>query len=199
MNLTPVIGCDLDDVVADFIARFMEIAAKKYGIDPNTRPTTWEWDGIDFPKGFTKEQIVNSVWEDIKGTMDFWETLNVLPGVDRQLFNRLNQKAKVYFPTARAIVLGKDEGLQSALWLRKEFLIPFPTVFVSAEKGPLAAALKYDYFIDDRPVNCVTVKKARPECKVFLKDTNHNVGVVLPEIPRINSVNEFAALILKGE
>ena len=30
-----VVGCDLDDVLADFIAAFMDIAAQKYGVDPD--------------------------------------------------------------------------------------------------------------------------------------------------------------------
>jgi 5'(3')-deoxyribonucleotidase len=199
VNLSPVVGCDLDEVVADFIEKFMGIAAAKYGVDANERPNTWEWDGVTIPEGHTKKEVVNGVWAEISKTVDFWETLRVVPSVDRQLFNRLNEKAKMYYPTARATVQGKDEGVQSATWLRREFLIPYPTVFVSGEKGPLAAALHYDYFIDDRPVNCLTVKKARPECKVFLCEAAHNGGIVIPEIPRIKNVNEFAALILKGE
>lgn len=195
----PVIGCDLDDVLADFIHSFMNIAASKYGVDPEARPTTWEWDGMKWPNGFTKEQIVNGCWEEVTNTVNFWETLRVIPGVDRQLVNRLTEEAKVYFPTARAYCVGKDIGVQSAEWLRREFLIPYPTVFVSNEKGPLAAALKYDYFIDDRPINCTTVKKARPECKVFMHDASHNRDITLPEIPRIQSINEFAQIVLKGE
>jgi 5'(3')-deoxyribonucleotidase len=190
-----VIGCDLDDVLADFIERFMAIAADKYGVDPNLRPTSWEWDGLEM----TKERV-EGVWDVILHTPRFWEDLNVLPGVDGQAVRDLDHETKLYFPTARAILHGGiDVGKQSARWLENRFGLRFPTVFVSMEKGPLAAALKYDYFIDDRPKNLVDIKNAHPECKVFLQNASHNQGFINPvDMPRVASVNEFAKIVLEG-
>jgi 5'(3')-deoxyribonucleotidase len=165
-----VVGCDLDDVLADFIKSFMAIAGKKYGVDPNIRPDSWEWDGVDM----TADRV-DGTWAEIIAKPYFWETLQVIEGVDRDLFYELYSKSKVYFPTARAATKGGiDVGLQSSRWIQREFGIEHPTVIVSNEKGPLASALKYDYFIDDRPKNCVEVKKALPDCKVFLQNASHN-------------------------
>ena len=83
------------------------------------------------------------------------------------------------------------------------FGITFPTVIVSNEKGPLANALKYDYFVDDRPKNVYEVKSARPECKVFLADSSHNqdsettLKCASLQIERIAGFNEFAKLVLE--
>lgn len=200
-----IVGMDLDDVLADFIKRFMEIACRIFQVDPNILPYNWDWDGLRFLDGTPltteqKDNIVVAVWDVIIATPDFWQTLDVLPGVDAQLVNTLDYRTKLYFPTARAVTKGGiDVGRQSATWLRKNFLIAFPTVFVSNEKGPLAAALKYDYFIDDRPVNCEAIKKANSTCKVFLMNASHNKDYVNPEFPRVMSVNEFAGIVLKGE
>jgi 5'(3')-deoxyribonucleotidase len=194
-----VVGVDLDDVLANFIGKFMEIAHRLYGVDESLRPTSWEWDDINMT-----EEMVNGVWREIFQTKDFWTLVKVEPGASMEQLQRLDNRCKVYFPTARAFVPGGDVGAQSAWWLNYRFGIRFPTVIVSNEKGPLAAALKYDYFIDDRPKNCIEVKAARPECKVFLKTSSHNLSFDLSDkgIPRIENFDAFADFVLndvKGE
>lgn len=199
-----IVGMDLDDVLADFMQKFMDIARRLYNVDPTVLPTTWDWDGVQYLDGtpLTKEQIEDTivkVWDVVIATPDFWQTLQVMPGVDPQLINLLDYRTKLYFPTARAVTKGGiDVGRQSATWLRKNFLIAFPTVFVSNEKGPLAAALKYDYFVDDRPSNCEAIKKANPSCKVYLMNASHNKDYVNPDFPRVSCVNEFAHIVLGG-
>jgi 5'(3')-deoxyribonucleotidase len=200
-----IVGMDLDDVLANFMKTFMDIARRLFQVDPNVLQSNWDWDGCKFLDGTPltpeqKDKIVVAVWDVIIATPDFWQTLEVMPGVDAQLINKLDYRTKLYFPTARAVTKGGiDVGRQSATWLRKNFLIAFPTVFVSNEKGPLAAALKYDYFIDDRPTNCEAIKKANPTCQVFLMNASHNQDYVNPEFQRVYSVNEFAEIVLKGE
>lgn len=188
-----VVGCDLDDVLADFIKKFMEVAAKKYGVDPNLRPTSWEWDNVEMTA-----DMVNGTWSEILDTPDWWETLDVEAGADATQLHRVNNKTRLIFPTARAICKGRGVEVQSARWLYESFDLMWPTVIVANDKGPLAAALKYDYFLDDRPKNCVEVKQASPKTKVFLKDATHNQGVILPEIPRVQNFNEFARIVLEG-
>jgi 5'(3')-deoxyribonucleotidase len=144
---------------------------------------------------------IDGVWLRILKTPNFWETLGVLPNVDPFLVAKLEERSDLYFPTARARGAGNDVANQSAFWLQNNFGIEFPRVIVSNEKGPLAQALKYDYFIDDRAKNCLEVKQARPECKVFLNDACHNQSFDLTEqgIPRIRGFNEFAKVVLSGE
>jgi 5'(3')-deoxyribonucleotidase len=188
-----VVGCDLDDVLANFIGTFMEIAHRLYGVDKYARPTSWEWDDTQMTA-----EMVAGVWQEIFQTPYFWEKLAIEPGASLDKMYQLNEKCKVYFPTARALAPGDDVGVQSARWLLNNFHVPFPTVIVSNEKGPLAAALKYDYFIDDRPKNCLEVKQARPECKVFLKTSTHNLSFDLSDkgIPRVADFDTFVDIVL---
>lgn len=190
-----IIGMDLDDVLADFVERFILIANQKYSrpVDISVRPTDWEWSNM----GLTSEEI-DGVWEVILTTENFWETLNPMPGVSRTLIRQLNYEAKLYFPTARAVCPGRDTGEQSASWIDRKFGILHPTVFVSDAKGPLAQVLKYDYFIDDRPKNCLAVKEASPSTKVFLNYASHNWDFDAEKngIVRVANVNEFAKIVL---
>jgi 5'(3')-deoxyribonucleotidase len=192
-----VVGCDLDDVLADFIGNFIRTANSRYGVpeDVSLRPDSWSWDNM----GWSKDQLTE-MWQLIHDTPDFWATLTALPNVDATLVTRLSEKTELYFPTARAQCLGDSVATQSARFLLNNFSIPFPRVIVSNEKGPLAAALKYDYFIDDRDKNCVDVKLARPECEVFLVNSshNHNFDEASIGIIRVSGFNEAATLILGG-
>lgn len=191
-----VVGCDLDDVLANFIKEFMRLANELHGVDTNIRPSDWEWTGL----GQTPEEtikITEDVWAEIIADPYFWTKLEVEPGASVDLVQRVESKTKLYFPTARAVTAGGvDVGFQSARWLLNNFGIPFPTVIVGDQKGPLANALKYDYFVDDRPKNCVEVKAARPECRVFIKTASHNTTVVLPGVERVENFDEFARIVL---
>lgn len=192
--MKPVVGCDLDDCLADFIRDFVKVANGLYGRPPlDLRPTSWEWDNM----GLSKAEI-DVTWAEVLKIPNFWEHLRVLPGIDPGLVSHLNSRSDLYFPTARAKGAGKDVATQSASWLYSNFLVKYPRVIVSNEKGPLAKALKYDYFLDDRAKNCLEVKAARPECKVFLNDACHNKAFDLTEqgIPRVSGFNEFAKIVL---
>lgn len=192
-----VIGIDLDDVLADFIPAYVALANKRFGRPAlDVLPVDWEWSNM-----LPDKDEQNLVWGDVDNVYDFWAELDVLPGVDHGLVRRLTTEHTVYFPTARReTVLGTPAAHQSARWLLNKFGIQCPTVIVSYEKGPLAAALKYDYFIDDRTKNCLDILKAVPTCKVFLKNSSHNQSFDAEAngITRIPSINEFAKLILEG-
>lgn len=191
MSRRLIVGMDMDDVVADFIERFMSISHRLYGVDPNLRPTSWEWSGVEM----TPERV-DGAWKEILSTVDFWKTLKPISGTDRGLIRQLYWKTNLYFPTARTSTAGDEVGRQSAWWLHEVFGIEFPTVIVSSEKGEMAKALKYDYFIDDRPKNCIEVKEALPACNVFLCDASHNQKFHDERFPRVRSVNEFAHIVL---
>lgn len=189
-----IVGCDLDDVLANFIQKFIDMSIARFGMPArDLRPVDWAWSNM----GWTKEQE-SQLWQALHDTENFWTDLEVQPGVDRMLVAELARKTTMYFPTARAQSIGMDVQIQSASWLRNNFLIPYPTVIVSSEKGPLAAALKYDYFIDDRDKNCLEVKKARPECRVFVCNSGHNQSFKNEDfdIERVSGFNEFATIVL---
>ena len=196
MSRRKVIGIDLDDVLAAFIPTFCRLANARFGRPAlGTQPADWEWSNM-LPDKAEQELV----WGDFDKIPNVWETLDVMPEVNPRLIWGLDQKHTVYFPTARRDSAPSSTAQQSAYWIKKHFGIEFPTVVVSYEKGPLAKALKYDYFIDDRPKNCIDIKAALPDCQVFLKDSSHNQTADLSamDIPRIAGVNEFARIILEG-
>lgn len=187
------IGIDLDDVLADFISEFAEIAHDIYGRpQPEVKPVDWEWSNF----GLSKEEQ-GKVWERIVGTFNFWEKLSVEPGAMRISMTRLTEdNHDLVFITARAKTAGYTVQEQSARWLNRCFGLSYPTVIVDNNKGPIAAALQLDYFVDDRPKNCIEIKNAVPDCKVFLKNSSHNVAYENPEwMPRVANFDEFVNLV----
>ena len=187
------IGLDVDDVLADFQGAFVTLARTMYDKPaPDYKPTDWAWS----TSGLSQEEI-SGVWEQIKRTRNFWENLRVVDGAGCNALLKLASH-RLFFITARVPTAGHHEEDQTAMFLRNNFNLDFPTVVVTADKGPIAAALQLDYYIDDRPVNCVQVYVAgSPRCKVFLKDASHNQGVCLPRIPRVKDLNEFVSIIQK--
>lgn len=188
-----IIGIDLDDVLADFMREYMALARKRFGYPPiGAVPVDWEWSNILPSK---EEQAL--VWEDVKKIENFWRTLEVMEGVRPWNLYDMDQNHIVYFPTARVDVYGPTSAAkQSAAWLHEKFGLLFPAVFAAYEKKPMALALKYDYFLDDRPKNCIDIHDALPSCKVYLKDSSHNQTFVCPEwLVRVKDFNEFAQIV----
>lgn len=192
-----VIGIDLDDVLADFITEYVILANKRFGRPAvGTLPVDWEWSNV-LPD--PKEQEL--VWQDTDAIRNFWTTLPVEEGASPFLIRELDILHDVYFPTARRKA-GPDSWpthLQSAVWIKQKFGVEYPRVIVSYEKGPLAAALKYDYFIDDRPKNCIDIQKAVPKCKVYLKDSTHNqtFDAAANGFTRVKDFDTFASIVLE--
>jgi 5'(3')-deoxyribonucleotidase len=187
-----IIGIDLDDVLADFMPAYLYLAHKRFGRPPiGYMPVDWEWSNILPSK---EDQAL--VWSDVKEIANFWETLDVMEGVWSRPLWHMDHDHTVYFPTARVEVHGISAAKQSAAWIRNKFGIEFPAVIVAYEKKPMALALKYDYFIDDRPKNCFDIHDALPNCKVYLKDSSHNQTLICPEwLVRVKNFNEFARIV----
>ena len=192
----PRIGIDLDDVLCDFISEFTEIGHQLYEIDRNLRPVDWEWSNYHL----TKEQN-DGIWKKIISTPNFWESLYLAEGAS---YNDMQKLASIpsidlVFITARAATLGDSVQLQSAVWLHHNLGLAYPTVIVDNNKGPIAAALKLGYFIDDRPKNCLEIMQAVPGCKVFLKNSSHNLSYQAPpELERVRDFDEFVRRVLNG-
>jgi len=187
------IGIDLDDVLADFMPAYLRLAHNRFGRPPiGAMPIDWEWSNI-----LPSKEDQDLVWQDVKAIPNFWETLYIMEGVHPWKLYEMDRDHVVYFPTARMEVHGPASAAkQSAAWLREKFNIEFPAVFAAYEKKPMALALKYDYFIDDRPKNCIDIHEALPDCKVYLKDSSHNQTFVCPEwLVRVKDFNQFAQIV----
>jgi len=187
-----VIGLDLDDCLSDFISAFTKLANAKYGRPAlGTEPVDWEWSNF----GLTKEEQT-AIWDDIKQIPNFWLNLSSEAGFKGCTLYAMDRDHEVYFSTARVNTVGNNARKQSAAWLLEHAGILYPAVIAAYEKGPMALALKYDYFLDDRPKNCIDIHNALPNCKVYLKNSSHNSAFVAPEwLVRVQDFDEFAKIV----
>lgn len=185
------IGVDLDDVLVDFMGEFTNICHDLFGKpEIGTKAVDWEWSNF----GLTQDQF-DQAWTKVKSVYDFWTDLEVEDGVSKDRLSALAWQHELFFITARVASKGASVQWQSSWWVEHNIGILYPTVLVSYDKGPLAAALKLDYFIDDRPKNCLEIKQAVPTCKVCLKDSSHNQTFSHPEIVRVQDMNEFMDIV----
>ena len=182
----------MDDVLVDFISAFTQMANKKYGRPAiGTQPADWAWTNFGLSRA---EQ--DAIWEDIKAKSSFWLNLNPEPGFIPYKLYDMDTDHNVYFPTARIDTTGKNARKQSSEWIYNWTGIRYPAVIATYEKGPMALALKYDYFLDDRPKNCIDIHNALPNCKVYLKNSSHNAAFEAPDwLPRVEDFNQFAAIV----
>ena len=187
------IGIDLDDVLVDFIGTFTNLASDMFGIDRTIRPIDWEWSNY----GLDKDQQA-AVWKAVEGIYNFWEILGVEEGASLYSMRKLIEHGiEPVFITARKPTMGKSVQEQSAQWLHFHFGLQYPTVIVDNNKGPISAALKLAYFVDDRPKNCLEIQEAVPECNVFLKNSTHNASYSAPStLERVQNFNEFVNKVL---
>lgn len=187
------IGIDLDDCLVDFISEFVRVCNTMFGRpEIGARPSDWEWSNF----GLSAAQL-DDAWDKIKSTHSFWCDLPIEPGFDVVDFRNFERENEIFFITARVQTLGPLVSKQSAIWLRSKLGISYPTVIVSSTKGPLAQALALDYFIDDRPKNCLEVKGAAPKCRVYLKNSSHNQDFDgrLYGISRVADLREFMNIV----
>lgn len=187
------IGIDLDDVLADFMGPFTRMANAIHGKPPlGTLPVDWEWSNYNLSRD---EQ--NVVWVAVAKTENFWVNLPMESGASSRSLQALDRQHNLSFITARVQCNGDTVRNQSCCWLEDKG-VKYPQVLVAYDKGALAAALKLDYFIDDRPKNVLEIKNAVPTCTTYIKDSSHNQPFVDPRILRVKNFDEFADIVLGG-
>lgn len=189
------IGCDMDGVLADFNKAYRERLADVTGRDlipAGFVPSTWFYATEEF--GYTKEED-NATWRSITSDVMFWNNLFAYPDAKWFLQTLLHSLDEVYFITTRP---GRLVKLQSEMWLRRLGYVE-PTVLIAKNaeaKGLLAKGLGLTHFIDDRPENCLAVRRHSPSTKIYLLDYPYNrwadayLGYAMV-YTRIASVEEF--------
>lgn len=189
------IGIDLDGVLADFTTSFFDVSRRTVGKPDVDVTFTTDWDMKDI---MTKEEV-SKAWSAVKGTRNFWMNLEREKGVSSLNLRNMAKAHDLIFITARAQTKGYSVQQQSAAWLALEFGLKWPTVIEESHKGPLAAALHLDYFIDDLPSNCLEIMTAVPRCKCFLKNLPHNMDFKSSVLPRVENFNEFAEILREAD
>ena len=125
-----------------------------------------------------------------------------MQGLSHRLMVDLNDAHDLYFITDRFDTKGLSATRQTVDWIAY-YLVGRPPagVIVAKKKGPVAAALGLDAFLDDKPENCLDVCDAVPNCRVYLCTLPHNLSYKQIDgnyLPRVADFNEFAKLILEA-
>lgn len=134
------------------------------------------------------------MWRAIDAIPNWWMSLDRLPNTN--YLRHLTENERVVFITNRKDGAGYPIEDQTAQWLIEKFHIWQPNVIISDNKGPVAAGLKLDYFIDDRPKNVEEVIAGSPDTETYLLDTTYNQEC---PIQRVFTFDEFAMRCLPVE
>lgn len=167
------IGIDIDGVLANFTDSYSRILMD---LDPSLQfpnaskswPTTWYWDRA----AGTSKDTENQAWELVKAST-FWGMLKPLDGgiETLQYLSVLRSLGHdIIFITSRP---GKLAKLYTEMWLAGHGM-PNPTVIIADAKGPVAASLALDVFIDDRDKNIQDVLDHSPETQCYIIDWAYN-------------------------
>lgn len=155
-------GVDVDGVVADWVGAYRQLARELHGVElPDS--DSWHW----MNDHLTPEQELRQRTY-TRANPEWW--LKLQPLADTQLaLAVLNQAAvhrdiDLYFITHRP---GKGLKAVTEKWLTWQG-VTHPTVIVAERKGPVAAGLELDVFVDDKPENCLDVLTACPDALVSL-------------------------------
>jgi len=183
------VGVDIDGVLSNFVKAARILLKTMFNGRPKDSliQTTWAFSSL----GITTEEE-NQMWRKIDSIPNWWLGHEVLPNTD--LLYSLCNKHRVIFITNRKDGTGRPVDKQSAMWLTEKFHLFHPIVLLSNKKGPLAKALKLDYYIDDRPKNVLEVVEFHPSCKTFLLDATYNQECIYTN--RVKSFDEFAKRLL---
>jgi hypothetical protein len=169
----------------------------------DTAPVDWDWSNCQV----SKEEMA-AAWVKAADTNNLWAKLEPLPSFDYDtimLLRELIYRHDVFFVTNRFETPGASPMKQTKHWFYVNAQIHSPNVLIAKDKGPMAAVLQLDAFIDDKPQNCLDVLGARPTARVYLADSSHNKTFVSdwnearqqPFIPRVADLKEFLKIILE--
>jgi 5' nucleotidase, deoxy (Pyrimidine), cytosolic type C protein (NT5C) len=190
------VGIDVDGVLANFGAAFVDISNKIYPgrVERGWVPRDWGFDGK-----FTPAEI-DKIWERIRATPNFWLSLSAYPdnigALARWLAGHKNQD--VYFVTSRADTAGMSVANQTELWIRSCGISKFDNylgVMVvpnSEEKATLYQAAGIEWSIDDKPETvqaCDLLHPLLAKHRAYLLDRPWNQGARVEH--RIGSVGAF--------
>ncbi len=184
------VGVDVDGVIADFNAGFMDLfewltKEDRFG-KPRPAINTWNYSTDQF--GYTKDQdraawkavmASGSFWRDLppyKDTLEFLTTLRLMP-------------VRVTFITSR---VGQDVLGQTQSWLDANGF-PHAQVIISSNKGDTCRRIGVTHYIDDKNENCLDVFNKNPGLRVVMYAQPWNQEQ--PGIMRIDKLGTFLDLI----
>lgn len=149
--MTPIVGVDIDGVLADWNDAFRRTLVQATGrvlIPEGFDPPLWNYAQF---YGYTAEEE-RTAYRMIATDSFFWQNLKPLPGAE-YLATRLMRLAwetriDLYFVTARS---GVQVKYQTERWLHNTFGFRHNTVLICpGDKVEVATALRMTHFLDDK-------------------------------------------------
>lgn len=173
----PILGLDIDGVLADFVTAYIDAFITHTGknLFP-PRPFPWtDWEHQELC-GYTPADS-ELVWSKLNDSTDFWEQLNAYSDIDHTI--RLANHFPTYFITSRN---GHNVKGQTERWLSRHGVL-HPTVLISSHKGLCCKALGITHYVDDRTENCESVVADSPTtaCTMIAQPWNRQI----PNVPRL--------------
>jgi len=167
------IGFDLDGVLADLHAPFVQTALRLFpeldaravgAADVGASPPPASEESPSEAPARTADVALSrtqsdAVWRVLASTTDFWESLHEIEtGAIARLAALADERRwEVIFLTSRPASAGRTVQRQSQRWLQRQGF-PMPSVYVvQSSRGRIADALELDIVIDDRPENCLDI------------------------------------------
>lgn len=191
------VGFDIDDVLFPWYLRAHD-ACVVAGITNGVEPATWR----PYEEyGCTKEQWLAAL--DVV-TLNGDLLLNSGPDEDaaRALRSLIFDGHEIHLITARGFLnQGALIKRHTIRWLER-YAIPYKTLSFTRDKGPRAAELGLDFFIDDNEQNFRDVQNALRVWRlanltpaVFLLDRPWNQGAITFPRERVSSVQQYVDII----
>ena len=192
--------CDMDGVLADFNKAYSKIFNQLIGgpiITKKEEALSWDW-GTWYPGATPK--VIKEAWKILRETKDFWQSLDIL---DRQGLSDLRLLTyfnyDIYFVTSRLDTIGKSAMRQTQEWL-EEWGFHGPNVIVTWQKNALAALMRANVIIDDKPEFFMPSNlDLNLEWEhIALIDYPHNRDMFMaPNVIRYNSLHDALEPLLK--
>lgn len=192
------IGFDVDGVLADFNASFVQLVKEQTGVQlpelSDHYPAEWDY---HLSAGVSREQD-SQLWKHITESFNFWMRLSPLAEGARimKALAGVETAHDVYFITSRP---GATAKFQTEAWLLKFFALP--TVLIAKDKGPLVKSLKLELFVDDKPENCNEVVEATDgKCITLMPDRPYNRNRIVDyRVKRVKNLEGILEKMLWSE
>ena len=165
------LGFDLDGTVADLQGALAREAQRLFpGVDPGILPRSIAPGGDaavadeggavpGFSMSALSARQQRELWDAAQDRVNFWESLEEIESGSLARLSRLARALRweVIFLTSRPETRGDTAQVQSHRWLTARGF-ELPSVFVvHGSRGKIAASLKLDVVVDDRPENCLDI------------------------------------------
>jgi len=181
---------DVDDVLTNFNKAFLRLCHEEFGTPDDLQIS--EWDFYKSIPGLTLE-MEQLVWEKIKQTVNFYETLPAYGSKEDFLSLRkaiLEGKHEFYFITSRFPTKGKSVEEQTSSWIEQHVGVR-PVVLVAPRKGRLCKELRIEIALDDAPHHIEDLTSH--SIRVVVMDWSYNRHI--KDLPRVKSLSEFIELL----